>query len=94
MINQPVPQCDVDESKFRFPKDENGLPLHIFLVTVKLVEENNNSPWRYVIFAVTGSEAHEKIVQYLNQGEYREGNYRVSVEMARVASGNMGIIEL
>lgn len=94
MPKNPTPQNE--EPTFLFPKNEDGMTLCAFLVTVKITFDiqNDTSPWRFIVFANTGVEAHDKIVQHLNRGEYREGSYRVSVEMARLASGSMGIIEL
>lgn len=89
-----VPAHDVDETKFPFPKDDNGIPLNIFLVTVKKTIDSQPDVSRYVIFANSGAEAHQKILDHYDRSDLGPAAFRISVEYARIASGSKGIIEL
>ena len=86
---------DKERKQFPFPKNENGVELDIFLVTVKnIVEKNSDNIFRFVIFANTGSEAHQKIVDHYDNCEFGQAAFRISVEHAHIVSGSKGIIQL
>lgn len=80
--------------KFPFPENENGVPLNIFLVTLKNVIDKDQPTVRYVVFAIDGAEAHEKIMNLYQNSDFGFASFRISIEHAHIASGNTGIIEL
>lgn len=78
-----------------FPRDENGIPLNTFLVTVKNKEANtkDNEVTRFMVFAPTSAKAHEMISDYMMRGEVKESWLRITVEYAQIVSGG-GIVLL
>lgn len=83
-----------------FPRDDNGIPLNTFLVTVKNKEEPSGNTRdassevsRFMIFASTSAKAHEMAVDYMTRNNIKESWLRITVESAQIVSGG-GIVLL